>query len=141
MNKKLLGQCVQIARTNLPRHPELGYYPHYSFIVQKNTLVDWGTNNREGVPPFLFKMYESRVFDNHGIPKLHSEVNAYRKVRNAIGLFDRDKSFEVVNIRLNAKADLRLSAPCKCCSNFLKTVGCGCVYFSTGIGEFAKVTL
>jgi hypothetical protein len=141
MNKKIIDQCVKLSRDNLHKHPEKSFYPHYSFIIQGKTLIDWGTNNKEGLPPFLFNMYKSRVFENYGIPKLHSEVDAYRKVRNAKGIFDRDVPFDVINIRLNAKGELRLSAPCKCCSAFLKTVGCKNVHFSTHIGEFAKVTL
>ena len=45
MKKKVLKECLEIAfkHTN-PNHPQYGNYMHFSFYVQDNKIVGWGTN-------------------------------------------------------------------------------------------------
>jgi len=126
MKQTILKECVRIAREkNQQRDSD---FRHFSFIIQRNKLVDWGTNVSR-VPPMI----------HFGYPKTsgwHSEVNAYRKAKGIL----EDGSFEVINIRLNKLGELRLSKPCKCCHAFLKELGCSYVYFSTDVG-FARLRL
>lgn len=131
MRKRILKQCVRLAREkNTPDlHPEFGNYHHYSFIVQDNKILEMGMN-RKGPPPAGFGY-------NQEFGKIHSETDAYKKAK---GIIDPSKPFEIVNIRLNKKGNLRMSKPCRCCSSFLDAVGCRSVYFSTNDG-FAKVII
>lgn len=68
---------------------------------------------------------------------IHSEAAAFKKVK---GLLNRDKNFEVINIRLNKLNEYRVSKPCECCTNFLSIMGCNKVYYTTDEG-FESVSL
>jgi len=126
MKQTILTECVRIAREkNLQRDSD---FHHFSFIVQKNKVVEWGINVSR-VPPLIHLGYSKTS-------GWHSEVNAYRKARGII----KDGSFEVINIRLNKAGELRLSKPCICCHAFLKALGCSNVVFSTNVG-FARLRL
>ena len=126
MKQTILKECTRIAREkNLQRDSD---FRHFSFIIQKNKLLEWGTNRSKITP-----------LTHLGYPKtsgLHAEVNAYKKAKGII----KEGSFEVINIRLNKTGELRLSKPCRCCHDFLKALGCTNVVFSTDVG-FAKLRL
>ena len=126
MKKSLLIDCLRMCKAHLPKHPEWESYKHYSVIIQSNQIIEWGTNRTAA--PLI-------GYTNHS--KFHSENAAYFRAR---GLLERNKSFEVVNIRFNKQGDLKLSRPCICCVSFLKFLGCSIVYFSTELG-FAKLSL
>lgn len=131
MKRKLLNQCLNIAlKNNTPiKHPQWKCYHHFSFIIQKNKIVDWGTNRES--PPLTYLGYDTYT-------KMHSEVDAYFKAK---GIMDKREDFEVVNIRLTNTHSIRESAPCKCCFAFLENLGCKKVWFTTEIGKFASVIL
>lgn len=126
MKKSILEQCTQIAVRHLPKHAQSNNYRHYSFIIQGNKIVDWGTN-RVAEPLYGYPAYG----------KLHSECDAYFKAK---GLLDQKAGFEVVNIRLSSIGGLKISKPCSCCQGFLKRFGCKTVWFSTEMG-FARINI
>ena len=121
MRKYVLREALRVASRHNPRHPEWGNYHHYSFVVQRNTILAWATN-RTG-PPF-----RRLGFDED--QKQHAEPLAWLRARKKLspGLF------EVVNIRLNKRGDLRLSRPCACCTSFLAAAGCTAIWYSTPTG-------
>jgi hypothetical protein len=127
MRKNILDECLNISRRKIGTHPEYQHYIHYSFIVQGNKIIDWGTNTKG--EPKIFYGYHKRMLS--GKPKSHSEINAYKKAR---GLINKLESFECVNIRLNKRKKLRNSAPCKCCYTILSSLGCSSFWFTTNIG-------
>jgi len=122
----LFDIALKTALEKLNSHPEYDCYPHFSFIVQDNKILGYGMNMK-GVPPIHFG-YHTRL--NGGIPKLHSEFVAYKKM---VGLLN-NKPFEVINIRLNRRGEIKNSGACSCCYNFLKEAGCKNIYYSTEIG-------
>lgn len=125
MKTTILRECVRLARK---KNPSLdNQFRHFSFIVQRNKLVEWGTNVPKA-DPLTFFGYSN-------ISGVHAETNAYAKAK---GILDKNYSFEVVNIRLNKSGDLKLSKPCACCYSFLESFGCSTVWFSTEAG-FAKL--
>jgi len=126
MKRKLLIKCLSIATKNNCNHPESDCYHHFSFIVQKNKIVAWGTNRRSS--PLTFLGYPS-------YSKMHSEIDAYYKSK---GIMDKS-DFEVVNIRLTKSNNVKESTPCKCCYAFLKHLGCSRIWFTTSIGNFAII--
>ena len=128
MKKQLFSQVYQIAKEKLVVHPQ-SVYVHYSFIIQNNSIVGYGVN-RDGTPPIHWG-YKNRKDDPTYNPKLHSEINAYRKVK---GILDKRKSFEIINVRLNRHGELRNSKPCSCCYNLLRELGCKKFYYSSDIG-------
>jgi len=134
MKKTILRDAVRIALEKLPRHPQFDYYPHFTFVIQNNKMIGWGMNS-EGVPP-VHLGYNERI--QWGLPKMHSEYNAYRKVK---GILQHNKGFEIVNIRLNRMNEFRTAAPCSCCHNFMSTLGCTNCYFSVDGGNFAAMKM
>jgi hypothetical protein len=129
MKKRIIRQSVAMARSkNTPDlHPEWGNFHHFSFIIQKDKILEMGFN-RNGPPLDGFGY-------NKDFGKIHSENDVYRKAK---GIIDPQKPFDIINIRLNKRGELRLSKPCNCCMNFLEIVGCRNIYFSTNNG-FAKM--
>lgn len=131
MKNGLIREALRIAREKLPLHPQFAYWPHYSFIVQNNKIVEWGYNTQQ--EPAVHLGYSVQL--DGGLSKTHAELNAYRKAK---GLLNPNKNFETINIRLSRQGEIRISAPCKCCFNFLQTMGCAQCWFSTDVG-FAKI--
>lgn len=124
MKKKLLDECLRIAlKKNTPHHhPEWGYFHHFCFIVQGNKIIEWSTNRRAKPGPHFGYRSEG---------KIHAETDAYRKAK---GLLVSSDPFIAINIRLNRQSETKLSAPCKCCYNFLKQLGCSKIWFTTDAG-------
>lgn len=131
MNKRILSDILKVAVDYLPRHPQFQYYPVYSFIIQDNSVIAWSTNAAGDPQGPLKRMYEARVAHLDGKPKIHAEIRATRLAK---GLLNRERSFEVANIRLNRQGVMRTSAPCSCCSHFLHTLNCSQIYFTTNAG-------
>lgn len=104
---------------------------HWSFIVQRNKLLGYATNTCGDAPIHLG--YQQRL--NWANAKIHSEWNCWRKFK---GVINPEKSFEIVNIRLNRRGQIRASFPCSCCFNFLKSLNCSHCYFTTDDGIWAK---
>lgn len=125
MKKSLLKESLRIAREkNRPgNHPRWGTgKQHFTFIVQDNKLVEWGVN-RDG-DSLVHLGYEH-------FSDIHSETDAYRKAK---GVLDKSKPFDVINIRLNNQNETRMSKPCKCCNNFLITLGVRHIWYTTRQG-------
>ena len=135
MNKRILRDCLKIAKDYLPKHPEkeTGNYFHYAFVIQNNKIIEFATNN-SGEPPKQFGYHNRGHWDDFS-PKRHAEYNAGIKAK---GLLERDVKWDIVNIRLNGSGEMRNSYPCVCCMGFLTSIGCSKCYFSTDIG-FAKI--
>ena len=123
MKTSLLRECVRIAIDKEDSFDER--FKHFSFIVQRNKILEWATNR--AAAPLV-----NRGFPTYG--KLHAETESYRR---ASGLLQADYAFECVNIRVK-NGFLKLSAPCNCCYNFLRTEGCNAIWFSTDNG-FARI--
>ena len=127
MKKTLLRRALGLALSQAEKHTAAQKYAHWSFIVQSNKIVDWGTNQNV-IPPIYLGYSKSK--DDDFIPKTHAEFAAWKKAK---GLLD-DKPFEVINIRLNKRGEPKMSAPCKCCHGFLKVMGCSKVFYTTESG-------
>jgi hypothetical protein len=101
MKRKILDQCLEIAlkETN-PEHPQWKEgFIHFSFFVQKNKIVGWGTNQDGNPEPYL-------GYPSHS--KVHAETVGWKKSKYHL---DSKDSFEVVNIRTTKNKNIRLSKP------------------------------
>ena len=125
MKNNILDECMRKAIRLNPYHPEQksGYH-HFSFIVQDHKVLGYGENHGGFIMNPKIQMFAS-------YQKTHSEVAVWFKVK---GLLNRMKSFELVNIRLNKDNGIKMSKPCKCCWNFMKSLGCKSFWFTTDIG-------
>lgn len=117
MKTSILRECARRAINKLPRHPQ-STWKHFSFIISDGKILSCGVN-RTGEP--------DPSYPEHC--KIHAEVDAFRKAR---GILDSD--FDVVNIRMNKNGHIRMSAPCPHCENFLRSVKCSSVFYSTNEG-------
>lgn len=135
MKRTILRDVVRTSAEKLTSHQQFHYYPHFSFIIQDNKVLGMGMNN--GAEPPRHFGYHDRLTVGNGLPKIHAEFAAYRKVKGIL----RPEGFEIVNIRMNRLGQLKTSAPCSCCFNFLSDMGCTHCYFSTDTGEFATLKM
>jgi hypothetical protein len=122
--KKILVEAHRVALKNLHKHPLYleGRKLHFSFVVQKNQIIDWGCNMLHEPP--IHMGYSQRI--NGAKARLHSEIVAYKKAKGLLS----DKKFHLINIRLNKQAQIRLSKPCICCHEILSSLGCNDFYYS-----------
>ena len=123
MRQRLIDDCLRLARkqTKFKNHPEYEYYLHWTFIIQDAKIVGFGRNRNS-------KAIYSR-FGYTEISKIHSETDAYRKLK---GILDHNRHFDCLNIRLNRQGQLRIAKPCNACLKFLFFVGCKKVISVTG---------
>ena len=130
MKRKTLNNCLVLSlKNNTPeKHPQWDCYHHFSFLITKGKILEWGTNRASSALTQL---------GYAGHTKMHSEVDCYFKAK---GILDKDSSFEIVNIRLTRTNRIANSTPCRCCSAFLKSVGCKRIWFTTSIDNFACIT-
>jgi len=128
MKKSILKSVCRIAREKLSLHPELNNFPHYSFIVQDNKIIEWATNIK--LEPPKHWGYHKLNNDWGFVPKFHSEVFAYKKARGILN----DSTFEIINLRFNKKGELKLSKPCQSCFELMIEFGCTKFYYSSDIG-------
>ena len=124
MKRSILKECLRIARAkNTPElHPEYQGYVHFSFIIQKNKIIEWGMNRSDRAWYPIYARLDK---------KRHAEEDAFSKARSII---DKQKVWEVVNIRLNRQNEFRLSKPCQICRKYLKFFGCNKAWYSTETG-------
>jgi hypothetical protein len=125
MKKKILEACLRIARTHLPNHSEYqSGFMHYTFVIQNKKIIKWATNN--GVKCDLAPKLG---YPKHS--KIHSEPAAWKKAK---GLVNRRRPFQIINIRLNRKGQMRNSKPCWYCACFLDSLNCNEVWYTTNLG-------
>jgi hypothetical protein len=133
MRKRTIQYCIKHALKKLEHHPA-DKFLHYSFIIVNDSIISVGVNFKDSTNvPKGFGYHDLGYVYNGKVtgPTTHSEVNAYNKAKSDI---KPNEPFEVLNLRFNQYGELRMSQPCKCCNNFLKALGCKCVYFSTDGG-------
>src|SRR5690348_8110623 len=128
MKKSLFDEILAIVFRNRHKHPERRFL-HFTFIIQRNRIVEWGRNHT-GIPA-KHMGYQHRIKDKNFKPKIHSEWDAYKKAR---GLLVKNTPFEIVNVRLNRKGQIRLSKPCECCYYLMKEMGCRAFHYSSEVG-------
>mgnify|MGYP005610243651 CR=1 FL=1 len=68
---------------------------------------------------------------------IHAEPDAVRRAKISVDFGD---AWNIVNIRLRKAGEIKLSAPCPCCSAFLTNMGCKSVTFTTA-GGWATIRL
>jgi hypothetical protein len=138
MNKIILREALRVARVGLSTHPEIGNgkFYHWAFVVQNNKIIGNATNNL-GIAPVSFGYHNRGTWIDFK-PKRHAEYNAYTKFK---GLINKNKNWEMINIRLKRNGDTSLSAPCNCCYDMLKYMGCSKCYFSLECDDWAKTII
>ena len=125
MRKSILNDCLALANRKINKDP----FKHYSFVVQNNKIISYGLNHATA--------YCRHVPGFRPYSKIHSEISA---IRAAIYLSKKSTS-TVINVRLNALGQIRISKPCKSCVSYLRRVGVTYVVYTTDAGTFERMTL
>jgi hypothetical protein len=79
---------------------------HVSLVIVKNRIISIGRN--------YFKTHPKAHKLGYLYNEMHSELDAFRKVPRHL----RGKKLTLVNIRMNADGELRMSKPCEVCSGW-----------------------
>ncbi len=103
----MLKQCVHQSYEKLSSHTEV--YKHFSFLIQRNTILSIGTNRRVSHDV----MYPRQTY--------HSEYVAWTRGHRRI---NSRKPWYLINVRIGNDMSVRMSKPCAICENFLTSVGC-----------------
>ena len=74
---------------------------HISLIVEKNEVLAVGTNN--------WKTHPKTIELGYAYPWLHSELDAFRKLKGYQGKMD------LINLRFSKTGKLGMAKPCKYC--------------------------
>jgi hypothetical protein len=139
MRKKLLRQALIIAKNQIKSHPMYNQFMHWSFIVINDKIIGYDINNfgsPESKLGYVNRITEVQTIeDKLKLAQRHSEYNAFNKYRRFIS---PKTKWELINIRLTKLGMIKLSQPCNCCFNYMKTLGCYSCYFTTESG-FAKL--
>lgn len=122
----ILKRCHH--QLQLGTHPQKDNFIHWTFLVRENRIISSGVN-RPVEPPRCFGYHREICKEGPPlIPKLHSELDAYRRCREDFrGCF-------VVNVRLNKSGEERISMPCVTCRKLLWTNQAKKVFFTTELG-------
>lgn len=132
MNKRIIKRCVEVSykewevnpNRSLPGTVRFTNAMHWSFVIQKNEIVEWTNNIRKGEPVLRYGFKDGRH-------RIHSEPSAIKK---AFGLIDKRKGFELFNVRIGFDGKLRNSKPCNVCHNLIKAFGCTQCFYTDGDG-------
>ena len=126
MNKNLLRHCIGRSLRGLSSHNQYKHYIHYSFAVVDGSVYVVGTN--KSAVPSVHLGYNQRVPE----PKIHSELDAYKKLRKIVPI--GKVQWSLINVRLNRSGEMKNSRPCHVCQEWLSQVGCTEVYYTTEAG-------
>lgn len=126
MKSTILRECLVLARKRNTKRTDR--CRHYSFLVQDNKIVEAGINHKSDSHFNWYPEYSG----------IHAECSVYKKAK---GIMNHSRDFELVNIRLNKRGELRFSMPCAFCSRFLRLVGCKTVWFSDRNSSFSCLTV
>jgi hypothetical protein len=133
--KKLLSEAYRIAVEKVDRHPMKGIsFLHYSFIVADNQIIEWGTNSHHEPEKHWGYDARNKAWDKSFQGTTHSELAAFKSARGLL----KGNPFSMINIRLGARNNLKISAPCDVCMGWLPVVGCQKIWFSVN-GGWAKL--
>jgi len=124
MTKRLLDDCVRLAKILVHKHTQ--HFQHYTFVVRDNKIIEWGTN--KSAEPLIFLGYSPHQ-------KIHSEFMAWRAAKGLL----HGKEFEMVNVRLGKKSEIKISKPCEVCYAWLLTLNCSHIWYTTSSGIFEKM--
>lgn len=125
-NQNLLRSCLQYGLRSVPNHPQRSHYIHYSFGIVHAKIQCVGRNKSEE-PPVHYG-YHNRVSE----PKVHSELDAYRKLRKKFPIAKTE--WYLINVRLNRSGEMKISKPCAVCHAWLQDLGCLEVVYTTNGG-------
>ena len=79
---------------------------HISLIIYKRKIIAVGQN--------IFKTHPDTLRLGYRTADMHSELDAYRKVPRQF----KNKKLTLINVRMNADGELRMSRPCIVCSGW-----------------------
>ena len=109
----MLKQCVHQSYEKLHSHTEV--YKHFSFLIQRNTILSSGTNRRVSHNV----MYPRQTY--------HSEYVAYRRGYRRLAT---RAPWYLINVRIGNDLNVHLSKPCIVCQRFLTAVDCRHVIYT-----------
>lgn len=121
MIEQVLRQC----KRQLPKHPELTCFPHWTFLIGTRTqsVLSVGMNRRK--EPDKHWGYHNDP-DPTFVPKWHAELDAVCKARYRLS----ESVFIAINVRLSKSGELRMAKPCAACFRILCRFGCRRIYYT-----------
>lgn len=126
MNRKLMRECLGLAKRKLSTIPAWMTARHFTFVFVDNKLLGYGKNRKASLPKHYG--YETHC-------TRHAEIEAYRRLKGLIC----GKPFSILNVRMTAAQEIRNAAPCKQCYIMMKALGCQEFYFTRDDGKIERL--
>ena len=124
MNSKTLNKLVEFCRADI--NSITHNFKHFSFILDKNKILSIGRNNPDKTHPLSYKY-------GYRFSCIHSELNVLVNFRYPHSYLQKCK---LVNIRINSRAELRMSKPCNICVGLISAFGISEIIYSNRQGGF-----
>lgn len=104
-------------------------FKHFTFIVQRTTVICWGINKPNKTHPLANKW-------GHRYNSIHSELSAILSFPHPVNKFHQ---FTLINVRVRKDASFGRSKPCECCQNMLNAFGVDDVWYTNNKGKFEQL--
>lgn len=134
---KIIDEAIELAYALFPiayKEKERGVYRtfHWSFGYKRSRLIGIGQAEPahiNGRALTIAKKFGIHRYIKHSY--LHSEIDLISRLWGRVYL---DNSIRLINIRLNAKGELRNSKPCVNCQKVLDAIGISKIFYSVNGG-------
>lgn len=104
-------------------------FKHFSYILEKNTILSIGRNNPDKTHPLAYRF-------NHRFNCIHSELSA---IVNFDYPHKRLHNCKIINIRITESGRIAMSRPCINCQTMLSAFGLKDVVYSNRDGNFERL--
>lgn len=126
-SRNVLRTCLLRSLQEAGNHPQYRHYIHFSYAIVGGKIEAVGRN--QSAAPDVHFGYNRRGMVT---PKIHAELDAYRKLRKKFSINRIDWS--LVNVRVNRSGEFKMSKPCVVCQEWLAAVGCESITYTTERG-------
>ena len=134
MNLKKVMPVIRMAQ-DIKKDVQSGTFFHVSVAIKGGAIIEYAFNDYNKRHPYykfgVYKPTKTKALKNGYKPCLHAEVCLIKKLLNSDYRFKMHK-LTVVNIRINNRGELAMSAPCPNCTKQLIKYNFRRVFFTTG---------
>jgi hypothetical protein len=132
---KIFDKSVELARALMTKDWNGRRCFHLSFVYRKNQLLVVAENSTK-------TSSRNRFNSKWDLSKKGqcSELRAFISIKNKFNDFEWKKS-TMINVRLGRNGELLNSRPCVSCSNLIKYMEVGSLWYSTDTGNFQNYYL
>lgn len=124
---RVLNKVKEFALANAISLPHA--YKHFSFLVERNTVICWGVNKPYKTHPLSLKY-------GNKFSRIHSELSVITSFPRAPRYL---QNCNLINVRVRADGCIGMAKPCKFCSKMLQVFRVAGVWYTNDCGMFEEL--